>query len=156
MKNLEERLNEGSFGNDAIVGGRMRCLPGFSGVSMVRPFTDCVRDLWVLIEGKNMLNLSFNAILDCLKQMRKSAKHWVHHLSTPGKPRFNIEIRNKPFNLGSEDNKNALCALSAVEEILDFMMDDFARLCTKKQIVEQLVCVSEFKFVIFITFSGYP
>ena len=74
----------GNYGDDAIVGGRMRCLPGFAGVSMVRPFPDCVRDLWSLIEGRNMLNLSFDSVVDCLKQMRKSAKYWANHGSRPG------------------------------------------------------------------------
>lgn len=70
-------MQVGSNGGDAIVGGRMRCLPGFRGLSMVKPFPDCVRDLWSLLDGPNMLNLSFASALNAIKQMQKSCGAWV-------------------------------------------------------------------------------
>ena len=77
-------MQVGLNGGDAISGGRMRCLPGFSGMSMTKPFPECVRDLWNLLDGPNMLNLSFDGVLNAIKQLKKSSKAWVHE-SKPGK-----------------------------------------------------------------------
>ena len=74
---METRL-QGSQGRDAISGGRMRCLPGFSGASSVKPFPETVRDLWQLLDGPNMLNLQFDAVLSCVQNMRKSVKAWMN------------------------------------------------------------------------------
>ena len=100
----------------------MRFLPGFAGVSMVKPFPDCVRDLWQLIDGSNMLNLSFNSVMTAVKQLKKSAKKWVQD-SLPG----------------TEDHQHALVAVAAVDEVLEVLGNDFARTYSKRQIVETLV-----------------
>ena len=98
LKNLEERLQIGTFGNDAIVGGRMRCLPGFSGLSMVKPFPDTVRDLWQLVDGSNMLNLNFDEVLSKVTSLKKSAKSWIHN-SIPSKFFLITEwIQSNPTN----------------------------------------------------------
>ena len=55
----------------------MRCLPGFSGASAVKPFPETVRDLWQLLDGPNMLNLQFDSVLACVQNMRKSVKSWM-------------------------------------------------------------------------------
>ena len=82
VESIEKRLG-GGHGKEAIIGDRMRCLPGFSGISMTKPFPDCVRELWALLDGPNMLNLSFESVLNAVKQLKKSAKAWVHD-SKPG------------------------------------------------------------------------
>ena len=44
---------------------------------MTKPFPDCVRDLWALMDGPNILNLNFNTVLTAVKQLKKSCKAWV-------------------------------------------------------------------------------
>ena len=75
---MEQRLQMGSHGREAISGGRMRCLPGFSGASAIKPFPETVRDLWQLLEGPNILSLQFDAILRCIETMRKSVNSWCN------------------------------------------------------------------------------
>ena len=75
---MEQRLQMGSHSREAISGGRMRCLPGFSGASSIKPFPETVRDLWQLLDGPNMLNLQFDAVLNCVKSMRKSVAAWCN------------------------------------------------------------------------------
>ena len=56
---------------------------------MTKPFPETVRDLWVLLDGPNMLNLSFDSVLNAVKQMKKSVKARLHS-SVPGN--FKVSI----------------------------------------------------------------
>ena len=55
---------------------------------MTKPFPDCVRDLWALMDGPNILNLNFNTVLTAVKQLKKSCKAWVQE----SKPRKLLKI----------------------------------------------------------------
>ena len=114
-------MGVGAKGKDPISGGRLRFLPGFSGVSMVKPFPDCVRDLWSLVDGSNMLNLNFEAVTNSLKVMKKSVKRWVQDSTT------------------KEDHQNAMVCMAAVDEVSEALSANYARTYSKRQIVEILV-----------------
>ena len=56
----------------------MHYLPGMSGVSMEKPFVDCMRDVWSLFDGAAMLNLHFGTLFAAVERLRKSASARVH------------------------------------------------------------------------------
>ena len=57
----------------AIQGGLMHFLPGMEGISMEKPFVDCMRDVWGMVEGSAMLNLNFNNLLAAVERLKKSS-----------------------------------------------------------------------------------
>ena len=158
MKNLEARLQIGSHGQDAVVGGRVRCLPGFSGTSMEKPFPEAVRDLWALVDGPNMLNLSFDSVMAALKQLRKSNKAWLQK-SEQGLSKNDLytfmRSYNTYFNLGSDDRNNALCAQAVIDEVLDSLLTPHARAMSKRTMVELLVSTLPSKIILILNFSPF-
>ena len=56
----------------------MHYLPGLSGVSMEKPFVDCMRDVWSLFDGAAMLSLHFGTLFAAVERLRKSASARVH------------------------------------------------------------------------------
>lgn len=134
---MEQRLQTGSHGREAISGGRMRCLPGFSGSSTLKPFPDTVRDLWQLLEGTNMLGLKFDAVLTCIETMRKSVNAWCND-STLSK--FEEIISTYiTFLIDKEEHVRAMCCRAAVEEVHGVLVQKYARATNKRDLINTLV-----------------
>ena len=57
----------------AIQGGLMHFLPGMEGVSMEKPFVDCMRDLWAMFEGSSMLTLNHSQLLAAAERLKRSS-----------------------------------------------------------------------------------
>ena len=57
----------------AIQGGLMHFLPGMEGVSMEKPFVECVRDVWTLFEGPAMLSLNHAQLVAAMGRLKKSS-----------------------------------------------------------------------------------
>ena len=51
----------------------MHFLPGMEGVSMEKPFVDCMRDVWAMFEGPAMLNLNYANLLAAVGRLKRSA-----------------------------------------------------------------------------------
>ena len=56
----------------------MHYLPGMAGVSMEKPFVECMRDVWSMVDGAAMLNLQYQPLLVAVERLRKSATARVH------------------------------------------------------------------------------
>ena len=91
-------------------------------MSMVKPFPDCIRELWSLIDGDKVLSLGYEQVMSCLRLLKKSAKQWIQD-SEPQ----------------SDDHKNALLSHAAVDEVLETLSGTYAKSYSKRQIVENLV-----------------
>ena len=71
----------------AIQGGMMHFLPGMEGVSMEKPFVDCMRDLWAMFEGPAMLTLNHGHLVAAVERLKRSS--YARLQETAGK----IEVR---------------------------------------------------------------
>ena len=60
----------------------MHFLPGMEGISMEKPFVDCMRDVWAMFDGNAMLSLNFQALFAAVERLRKSAKTRVQQTPT--------------------------------------------------------------------------
>ena len=58
---------------NAIQGGLMHFLPGMEGVSMEKPFVDCMRDVWAMFEGPGMLSLRYDTLTAAVARLKKSS-----------------------------------------------------------------------------------
>lgn len=66
-------MNNGKTAIHAVQGGLMHFLPGMEGVSMEKPFVDCMRDVWAMFEGPAMLNLNYANLLAAVGRLKRSA-----------------------------------------------------------------------------------
>ena len=57
----------------AIQGGLMHFLPGMEGVSMEKPFVDCMRDVWAMFEGAAMLSLNHSNLVAAVGRLKRSS-----------------------------------------------------------------------------------
>ena len=72
MKKAQERSGL-DFG--PVQGGKMFYAPHRENKTMVKSSEDIIRDIWNIINGPGMLDLSFNRLLHHLTNLRKSLKH---------------------------------------------------------------------------------
>ena len=67
-------MNRGKAAESALSGGRMNYLPGFGEESTGKSVPDCIRDIWAMIEGHNMIYLNFSNLLAAVNRLRLSLK----------------------------------------------------------------------------------
>ena len=86
IRRIEDRLNNGKTAVHAIQGGLMHFLPGMEGVSMEKPFVECMRDLWAMFEGSAMLTLNHSNLVAAVERLKRSS--YARLQETVGKDSF--------------------------------------------------------------------
>ena len=85
----------------AIQGGLMHFLPGMEGVSMEKPFVDCMRDVWALFEGPAMLSLRYDTLVAAVVRLKKSS--YARIQETAGKCTHTDFVHSKFIKISFRD-----------------------------------------------------
>ena len=113
----------------------MHFLPGMEGVSMEKPFVDCMRDVWALFEGPAMLALRYDTLVAAVVRLKKSA--YARLQETAGKSKKDLLSLN--IVLGTDEHDRAMLTDTAVRSFHDKLISPLGRQLTKKQLVESMV-----------------